>query len=414
MSNLQPPRGTTDLLPEDQRRHRQVMDTARTIAALYGYEEMSTPIFESTDVFRRTLGETSDVVTKEMYSFEDKKGRSLTLRPEGTAGVARAFISRLRSEPLPIKLYYQGPMFRYERAQKGRQRQFHQFGVELLGVDGPKGDVEVIAMGAQILGALGVLDKAILEINTLGDQESRKNYLKVLVDYFERHESSLSTESRDRLKQNPLRILDSKDTGDIGIVADAPRIEDHLNSTSRIFFETVRQGLDKLKIAYVHNPYLVRGLDYYCHTAFEFTASPLGAQNAVLAGGRYDGLVETMGGPSISGIGWAAGVERLALMIDAPQAPTPAIAVVPIGEAAELEALLLVQRLRQSKLSADLGYSGNLKKRLSRANRLGAEIAVILGEDELAKGAATVRDMKTGEEKEVKLSELEDHLTRNR
>ncbi len=414
MSDLKPPRGTHDILPEEQRRHRHVGDTARDIAALYGYQEMSTPIFESTDVFRRTLGETSDVVTKEMYSFEDKSSRSLTLRPEGTAGVARAFISGLRSEPLPLKLFYQGPMFRYERAQKGRQRQFHQFGVELLGVDGPKGDVEVIAMGAQILEALGVLDKSVLEINTLGDQESRKNYLKVLVDYFERHESGLSTESRDRLKQNPLRILDSKDTGDIGIVGDAPRIEDHLNTASRDFFETVCQRLEGLKTAYIHNPYLVRGLDYYCHTAFEFTASPLGAQNAVLAGGRYDGLIETMGGPSTSGIGWAAGVERLALMIDAPPAPAPAIAVVPIGEAAESESFLLAQRLRQSGHSVHLGYSGNLKKRLGRANKLGAACAVIIGENELAKGAATVRDMKTGEETEVDLSSLEDHLAQFR
>jgi histidyl-tRNA synthetase len=414
MADLQPPRGTHDLLPEDHRRHRKVTDTARDIAALYGYEEMSTPIFESTDVFRRTLGETSDVVTKEMYIFEDKKGRSLTLRPEGTAGVARAFISGLRSEPLPLKLFYQGPMFRYERAQKGRQRQFHQFGVELLGVDGPAGDVEVIAMGAQILGALGVLDKAILEINTLGDQESRKNYLKVLVDYFERHESSLSTESRDRLKQNPLRILDSKDTGDIGIVADAPRIEDHLNSASRNFFETVRQGLNGLKIAYVHNPYLVRGLDYYCHTAFEFTASPLGAQNAVLAGGRYDGLIETMGGPSISGTGWAAGVERLALMIDAPPPPAPAIAVIPVGEDAEAEALIQAQRLRHAGFGVDLGFSGNLKKRLDKANKARAAAAVILGPDELAKDVATVRDMETGEQTEVPLSSLQDHLARYR
>ena len=414
MADLQPPRGTHDLLPEDHRRHRKVTDTARDIAALYGYEEMSTPIFESTDVFRRTLGETSDVVTKEMYIFEDKKGRSLTLRPEGTAGGARAFISGLRSEPLPLKLFYQGPMFRYERAQKGRQRQFHQFGVELLGVDGPAGDVEVIAMGAQILGALGVLDKAILEINTLGDQESRKNYLKVLVDYFERHESSLSTESRDRLKQNPLRILDSKDTGDIGIVADAPRIEDHLNSASRNFFETVRQGLNGLKIAYVHNPYLVRGLDYYCHTAFEFTASPLGAQNAVLAGGRYDGLIETMGGPSISGTGWAAGVERLALMIDAPPPPAPAIAVIPVGEDAEAEALIQAQRLRHAGFGVDLGFSGNLKKRLDKANKARAAAAVILGPDELAKDVATVRDMETGEQTEVPLSSLQDHLARYR
>jgi histidyl-tRNA synthetase len=414
MSDLQPPRGTHDLLPEDQRRHRQVTETARSTAGLYGYEEMSTPIFESADVFSRTLGETSDIVTKEMYSFEDKKGRSLALRPEGTAGVARAFISGLRSEPMPLKLYYQGPMFRYERMQKGRQRQFHQFGVELLGVDGSLADIEVITMGAHILDALGVMDKVTLELNTLGDSESRQAYRKVLVEYLDGHKDKLSSDSLDRLERNPLRIFDSKDEGDRKIVADAPKLTDHLNDASRAFFDDVEKGLKTAGVAYQLNPGLVRGLDYYCHTAFEFTTETLGAQGAVLAGGRYDGLIETMGGPPTPGTGWAAGVERLALMIAEPPGPARAIAMVPVGAEAEAEALIQAERLRRAGFTVDLGYSGNLKKRLDKANKANAAAAVIIGEDEMAKDAATVKDMETGEQTEVPLSSLEDHLARYR
>ena len=414
MSDLKPVRGTHDILPEEHRRHRHVGDTARDIAALYGYEEMSTPIFESTDVFRRTLGETSDVVTKEMYSFEDKKGRSLALRPEGTAGVARAFISGLRSEPLPLKLFYQGPMFRYERMQKGRQRQFHQFGIELLGVADPQGDIEIITLGAHILDALGIADKVTLHLNTLGDAESRQAYRGILVDYLEGFRGELSKDSLDRLERNPLRILDSKDQGDKAIVADAPKLSDHLNAESEVFFVAVKGGLDAAGVSYEINPTLVRGLDYYCHTAFEFVTDTLGAQGAVLAGGRYDGLIEAMGGPSTPGTGWAAGIERLALMIAAPPPPVPAIAIIPVGDDAEAEAQAQAARLRHAGFTVDLGFSGNLKKRLDRANKANAAAAVILGPDELAKGAATVRDMETGEQTEVPLSSLQDHLARYR
>ncbi|MAF95980.1 MAG: histidine--tRNA ligase [Rhodospirillaceae bacterium] len=414
MSDLQPPRGTHDILPEDHRRHRQVTETARGIAARYGYEEISTPVFEFSEVFKRTLGETSDIVTKEMFSFEDKKGRSLALRPEGTAGVARAFISGLRSEQLPLKLFYQGPMFRYERMQKGRQRQFHQFGVELLGADGPLADIEVITLGAHVLDALGVADKVTLELNTLGDAESRQSYRTKLVGYLEGFKDKLSEDSLARLDRNPLRILDSKDQGDRAVIAGAPLLADHLNDASKAFFEDVQKGLKTAGVEYEINPTLVRGLDYYCHTAFEFTTETLGAQGAVLAGGRYDGLIETMGGPPTPGTGWAAGVERLALMITEPPGPARPVAVVPVGEAAEAEALSLTQKLRQAGFTADLGFSGNLKKRLKGANKAGAAAAVIIGEDELAKGAATVRDMETGEQTEVKLSALEDHLARYR
>jgi len=414
MSDLQPPRGTHDLLPEDQRRHRHVTETAHDIAALYGYAEISTPIFESTDVFSRTLGETSDVVTKEMYSFEDKKGRNLTLRPEGTAGVARAFISGLRSQPLPLKFFYRGPMFRYERAQKGRQRQFHQFGVELLGVADPLGDVETIAMAAHILDRLGLADKVALQLNTLGDSDSRQAYNKKLVGYLGTHKAKLSPDSLARLNRNPLRIFDSKDEGDREVIKDAPLLSAHLNAASTAFFEDVKAGLETAGIDFELNPRLVRGLDYYCHTAFEFVTDTLGAQGAVVAGGRYDGLIEMMGGPPTPGVGWAAGLERLALMIAAPPGPGRPIAIMPGGDNAKAEALAITQRLRRSGFCVDLGFSGNLKKRLNRADKGNAVAAVILGDDELAKSAATVRDMETGEQTEVSLSSLEDHLARYR
>ncbi len=414
MSDLQPVRGTHDILPENHRRHRQVTETAREIAARYGYEEISTPVFEFSEVFKRTLGETSDIVTKEMFSFEDRGGESLTLRPEVTAGVARAFISGGLAQHLPLKFFCQGPMFRYERPQKGRQRQFHQIDVELLGVDGPLADIEIISLAAHILDGLGVADKVTLELNTLGDTESRQNYRTKLVGYLEGFKDKLSEDSLARMDRNPLRILDSKDEGDRAVIADAPLLADHMNDASKAFFEDVQKGLKTAGIEYQINPTLVRGLDYYCHTAFEFTTETLGAQDAVLAGGRYDGLIEAMGGPPTPGTGWAAGVERLALMIAEPPGPARPVAVVPIGQAAEAKALSLVQRLRQAGFTADLGFSGNLKKRLKGANKLNAVAAVIIGEDELAKGAATVRDMETGEQTEVKLSALEDHLARYR
>ena len=414
MSDLQPVRGTHDILPEDHRRHRQVTETARQIAARYGYEEISTPVFEFSEVFKRTLGETSDIVTKEMFSFEDRGGEQLTLRPEVTAGVARAFISGGLAQHLPLKFFCQGPMFRYERPQKGRQRQFHQIDVELLGVDGPLADIEIISLAAHILDALGVADKVTLELNTLGDAESRQSYRTKLVGYLEGFKDKLSEDSLARLDRNPLRILDSKDQGDRAVIADAPLLEDHMNDASKAFFEDVQKGLKTAGIEYKINPTLVRGLDYYCHMAFEFTTETLGAQGAVLAGGRYDGLIEAMGGPPTPGTGWAAGVERLALMIAEPPGPARPVAVVPIGQAAEAEALSLVQRLRRAGFTADLGFSGNLQKRLKGANKANAVAAVIIGEDELAKGAATVRDMETGEQTVVKLSALEDHLARYR
>jgi histidyl-tRNA synthetase len=410
MPALQPARGTQDLLPEMARRHRRVGDTARALAELYGFAEIATPIFEFTEVFARPIGEHTDIVAKEMYTFTDRGGEEVTLRPENTAGVVRAVLSNGLTQSTPLKFFYSGPMFRYERPQKGRFRQFHQIGVELLGVTQPQADIEVIALGQRILGALGIADKVVLELNTLGDPESRAAYRDALVAYFSARLSELSEDSRRRLERNPLRILDSKDPGDQRLAAEAPDFSEYLNEASRDFFARVRDGLDALGITYRLNPRLVRGLDYYTHTAFEFVTSELGAQGTVIGGGRYDGLVELMGGPAMPGVGWAAGIERLAMLIpEPPPAPRP-VALVPLGEAAERLALKLAEELRDAGLVVELGYSGNLARRMRRADRIDARAAVLIGEDELAQGAATLRDLDSGAQTLVPLAELAGRL----
>ena len=410
MATLQPVRGTHDLLPEAMRGYRHVVDTARGIVERYGYDEVATPIFEFSQVFKRTLGEASDVVTKEMYSFTDKGDEEITLRPENTAGVARAFISEGLTQQIPIRYFYAGPMFRYERPQKGRQRQFHQIGVELIGLPQPQADVEVIAAGVRVLDALGVLGETELQLNTLGDAESRAAYRSALVAYFDKHHEALSMDSQARLERNPLRILDSKDETDRGIVADAPLFGDFLNADSAKFFDAVKAGLDALGIEYTVNSRLVRGLDYYCHTAFEIVTTALGAQGTVLAGGRYDGLIKMMGGPDTPGVGWAAGVERLSMLCsDVPDARRP-IALIPLGSDAEGEVFKIAERLRGAGFRIELGYSGNLGRRMKRANRVNAVAAVIVGDDELARGTATVRNMESGSQDEVALASLEEHL----
>ena len=408
---LKPVRGTHDILPADYRRHRMVVETARRVAAQYGYGEMSMPIFEFTKVFQRTLGDTSDIVSKEMYTFADRSGDSLTLRPEATAGVARAFLSNGLIQELPLKVFCQGPMFRYERPQKGRLRQFHQFGVEILGVPTPQADVETIALGVHILEELGVADKTVLEINSLGDSESRAAYREALVAYFTGHRDALSEDSRARLERNPLRILDSKDKGDRKLMAEAPNISEYLNDASRAFFDTVLDGLKTLNIDVSVNPRLVRGLDYYCHTAFEFTTEVLGAQGAVIAGGRYDGLVKQMGGPATPGVGWAAGIERLTMLLPQSPEPTRPIAVIPVGEEAQGPAMTIAQILRENGYVVDMGYSGNLAKRMKRADRMNACAAVILGGDELERNSATLRDLDSGEQSEIPLDDLTDRLS---
>jgi histidyl-tRNA synthetase len=410
MPALQPVRGTQDLLPEDQRRHRAVIETARGLAERYGYHEIATPVFEFTEVFSRPIGETSDIVSKEMYTFADRGGDEVTLRPEYTAGIVRAVLSNGLTQNLPLRFFASGPMFRYERPQKGRFRQFHQIDVELIGAGQPQADVEVIALGADILAALGVLKRTVLELNTLGDPASRHAYREALVAYYNGHRGALSADSLGRLERNPLRILDSKDPGDKEINAAAPHFGDFLTPEARGFFAEVRAGLELLGIDYELNPRLVRGLDYYSHTAFEFVTTDLGAQGTVLGGGRYDGLMALMGGPETPGVGWAAGIERLALLIDAPAEPARPIAVIPVGETGEAPALKLAHELRRRGFTVELGYSGNVAKRMKRANKIRARAAVILGEDELARNAATLRDLDTGEQIDVPLAELGDRL----
>lgn len=410
MAKLQPVRGTHDLIGDEARNHLAIAGTAREVAERYGFAPMATPIFEFTEVFQRTLGDTSDIVTKEMYTFEDKGGNSLTLRPEGTAGVARAFISGGLQNELPLKCFYHGPMFRHERPQKGRQRQFHQFGVELIGVAEPAADVEVIAMAADVLDALGILSETTLELNTLGDAQSKEQYRAALVAYFSGVSDKLSEESKDRLVRNPLRILDSKDPGDRALVADAPTFDDYMTEEAAAFFAAVQDGLDTVGVAYTSNPHIVRGLDYYSHTAFEFTTEALGAQGTVLAGGRYDGLIETMGGPKTPGVGWAAGLERLAMMAGDAPAAARAITLVGMGEAGEREALRLSGELRHAGLTVELVYKGGLKRGLKRADRINAAAAVLIGDDELERGTVTVRNLDTGAQSDVVIADLKDHL----
>ena len=411
MPDLQPVRGTRDIMPEDCRQYRYLVDKVRNFAERYGYSEIATPIFEFSDVFKRTLGDTSDIVTKEMYSFSDKGGEEITLRPEGTAGVARMLISNGLTQTLPLKYFYNGPMFRYERPQKGRFRQFHQMGVELLGVPEALGDVEVIALANDILDELGVLTKSTLEINTLGNIKSRMHYRKKLIDYLQEFRKDLSADSQGRLERNPMRILDSKEKVDREIVSNAPDFSESLDLESAEFFTKVKEGLDKLSISYQLNPRLVRGLDYYCHTAFEFTTEDLGAQGTILAGGRYDGLVEQMGGPATAGIGWAAGIERLAMLTNDPPEKKRPIAVVPVGPELQGEALVLAQKLRSSGYIVELGYRGNISRRLKRANTLNASISIILGPDEMNRGSVTVRNLDTGNQEEVAFESLSEYLT---
>jgi len=410
MAKLQSVRGTHDIVGDMVARHSHVVATASDCARRYGFEDIVVPVFEFTPVFARTMGEGSDVVRKEMYTFTDRSGDEITLRPEFTAGICRAFISGGMQQNLPLKFFANGPAFRYERPQKGRQRQFNQIDAEILGVEGPGADIEIITLGAEVLHDLGVLDHCVLELNTLGDAKSRSDYRDALLTYFSDHQDNLSEDSVERLNRNPLRILDSKDIGDQKIVINAPMMEDYLNAESQDFFSSVCDGLDALSISYDLNPRLVRGLDYYNHTAFEFLTDALGSQGAVIAGGRYDGLIEMLGGSRTPGIGWAGGIERLAMLTTTVPAADRAIAMVPLGEAAETLALKICHDLRRSGFVVDMAFRGNFSRRLKRANKLNARAAVILGEDEIAKKVVTLRNLDDGQQVEVKLADLATHL----
>ena len=413
MSRLQPARGTSDLLPDAMAAHRQVVTTAREASARYGFQEMATPIFEFAEVFSRPLGDSSDVVTKETYNFTDRGGETFTLRPENTAGVVRAMISNGLTQSLPLKFFYAGPMFRYERPQKGRMRQFHQIGIEFLGPRDGLADAEIIACGARVLSDLGVLDKCKLHLNSLGDTDSRQAYRSALVAFLERHAGDLSEDSQARLKTNPLRILDSKNAGDRDILVDAPRLDAHLNAESAAHFKAVTTALDAAGINWEFDPLLVRGLDYYCHTAFEFITDALGAQGTVLGGGRYDGLSEMLGGPPVAGVGWAAGIERLAMLAGNVPVDIPRVAVMSAEEDADSTAFALAEALRTAGIAVDLPTGGNIGKRMKKADRAGIRYAVILGGAELASGTVQLRDLGEGAQEEVAQADLVARLLQN-
>jgi histidyl-tRNA synthetase len=393
--------------------HRQVVTTAREASARYGFQEMATPIFEFAEVFSRPLGDSSDVVTKETYNFTDRGGETFTLRPENTAGVVRAMISNGLTQSLPLKFFYAGPMFRYERPQKGRMRQFHQIGIEFLGPRDGLADAEIIACGARVLSDLGVLDKCKLHLNSLGDTDSRQAYRSALVAFLERHAGDLSEDSQARLKTNPLRILDSKNTGDRDILVDAPRLDAHLNAESAAHFRAVTTALDAAGINWEFDPLLVRGLDYYCHTAFEFITDALGAQGTVLGGGRYDGLSEMLGGPPVAGVGWAAGIERLAMLAGNAPVDMPRVAVMSAEEDADSTAFALAEALRTAGIAVDLPTGGNIGKRMKKADRAGIRYAVILGGAELASGTVQLRDLGEGAQEEVAQADLVARLLQN-
>ncbi len=406
MACLKSLRGMHDLLPNTALKHRFIAESARLISHRFGFQECATPIVEYMGVFDRTLGDTSDVVTKEMYSFADRSGATVALRPENTAGIARAFIEHGLQQSIPFKAFYHGPMFRYERPQKGRYRQFHQVGVELIGVAEAQADIEVITCADQFLKDLGLSQQVTLEINTLGDMESRAAYLEVLTAYFNKYKQDLSEDSLMRLNKNPLRILDSKDPNDRKIVVDAPLFADSLNTKSRTFFESVCEGLEILGLQFVHNPFIVRGLDYYSHTAFEFVTDGLGAQGTVLGGGRYDSLIESMGGPSTPGVGWSAGVERLAMLLSKEIEVTAPIALIPLDQEMHKNALKIALQLRSSGFSVDQAYSGTLTKRMKKADKMGSKFAIILGYSEWQRGMCIVKNLTLGEQKEIAIENI--------
>ncbi|MDX3883890.1 MAG: histidine--tRNA ligase [Sphingomonas sp.] len=399
-------RGTQDMLGEEALRFARVVETFDRVRRLYGFGRVEVPVFEATAVFARSLGETTDVVSKEMYTFEDRGGDSLTLRPEFTAGIARAYLTNGWQQHAPLKVATHGPLFRYERPQKGRFRQFHQLDAEVIGAGEPAADVELLVFADQLLRELGVSDGVTLQLNTLGDAATREAWRAALVKHFEAHRDALSEESVERLAKNPLRILDSKDKRDRPVADAAPVIDDYLSAEAGAFFDTVRNGLDAAGVAYVRNGALVRGLDYYRHTAFEFVTDRLGAQGTVLGGGRYDGLIEALGGPHTPAVGWAAGIERLAMLIDQPAPQTVDVAIVPLGEAAEAAAAGIIARLRRAGIACDMAYRGNMKKRMQKADAWGARYAVILGDDELARGEAAVKTLADGTQRPVPIDAL--------
>ncbi|NEO85029.1 MAG: histidine--tRNA ligase [Spirulina sp. SIO3F2] len=425
MGSINALRGTKDILPAEVGYWQQLETIAYQTFARAAYQEIRTPIFEQTELFARGIGEATDVVGKEMYTFTDRGDRSITLRPEFTAGVVRAFIQHsLGSQGSVQRLWYAGPVFRYERPQAGRQRQFHQIGAELIGNGSPAADVEVIAIATDILQQLG-LKSLKLDINSVGNQEDRSNYREALINYLTPYKAELDSDSQDRLTRNPLRILDSKNENTQTIVQNAPQLLDYLSETSRIHFEQVQGMLNALEIPFTINPRLVRGLDYYTHTAFEIQSDDLGAQATVCGGGRYDTLVEQLGGKPTPAVGWAMGVERLILLLEKLQTrspETPAVYVVSRGDQATSQAMVLTQKLRSQNIAVEFDLTGaNFKKQFKRADNSGAQVCLVIGDAEAEATTLNVKWLATQAQTTVTQAEflntietfraqLQDHL----
>jgi histidyl-tRNA synthetase len=382
-------RGTQDIFGDEQRRFATVLDAFDRVRRLYCFQRVEIPVFEATGVFARSMGETSDVVSKEMYTFEDRGGDSITLRPEFTAGIARAFITEGWQQHVPMKLVTSGAVFRYERPQKGRFRQFHQIDAEIIGAAEPAADVELLVLADQLLHELGIAEGVTLQLNTLGDAETRDAWRTALVAHFEQHRGELSEDSQTRLEKNPLRILDSKDPRDRPIADGAPGIDEFLTEEAAAFFKAVTDGLDAAGVKWTRNARLVRGLDYYRHTAFEFVTDRLGAQGTVLAGGRYDGLIGSLGGPETPGVGWAAGVERLAMLIEEPAADRLDVIIALEEDSVLADAQRVLRRLRDQRISADMIATGSPRKRFDKAAKVNARmiLSITVHDGELRFGA---------------------------
>lgn len=416
MSKIQTPhavRGTQDIVDDAQTCFAHVVETFERVSKVYGFASVQVPVIEQTAVFARSLGESTDVVSKEMYTFEDRGGDSITLRPEFTAGISRAFLTNGWQQHAPMKLSAHGPLFRYERPQKGRYRQFHQIDAEIIGAAEPIADAELLIMADQLLKELDISDGVTLNLNTLGDTISRDSWRDALIAYFRDHEDQLSKDSLDRLERNPLRILDSKDEGDKKLCHDAPIIDDYLTNEAQDFFAQVTQGLDAAKVNWTRNNRLVRGLDYYRHTAFEFITDRLGAQGTVLGGGRYDGLIENLGGTPTPAVGWAAGIERLAMLIDTPQAAGPDAVLIPLGESAQNASIAILSDLRRGGITTDMAYKGNMKKRMQKANAKNAKFAIIIGDDELQRGEVAIKNLSSGEQQSCAINAIIDFVTKS-
>lgn len=417
VNQLQALRGTQDILPNDIYKWSYMENIIRDLCALYGYGEIRTPIFEETKLFLRGIGDTTDVVTKEMYTFEDRGGRSITLRPENTASAVRAFLEhKLYGDQGVHKLFYIGSMFRYDRPQAGRYREFHQFGVEILGASSPLADVEVIVLAYRLFQKLG-LQNLELRINSIGDKNCRNAYKKELISYYESQKDMLCEDCKQRLYKNPLRLLDCKEDNCKILAKNAPVITNYLCEECHNKFEKVKSGLTALHISYVVDPGLVRGLDYYTNTAFEIQYPPLGAQSAICGGGRYDKLVEEMGGPDVPGIGFAVGLERLLLALEGqnliPNCPQKSsVYIVALGEKAEIEGLKIQGELREKGVMTYMDLQEkSLKGQMKQAGKVQSIYAVIIGENEIEQGKATVKHMQTGEQNEISFSQVADYIS---